>query len=100
MNAALVSRILSLVPDRMPRMQTGTLFNPAAPGVCAHPGRVAHLARFLDWLGPLREVTFEDQREFGLLTPFGKPAIDAPMEEESAAEPAAPQALPTEDALT
>ena len=101
MNAALVSRTLSLVPDRMPRTQTGTLFNPAAPGVCAHPARVAHLARFLDWLGPLREVTLEDQREFGLLTPFGKPALDAPMlDEESAAEPAAPEARPTEDALT
>jgi hypothetical protein len=101
MNAALVSRTLSLVPDRMPRMQTGTLFNPAAPGVCAHPERVAHLARFLEWLGPLREVTMEDQREFGLLTPYGKPTLDAPtMDEESDAEPAAPTAHPTEDALT
>jgi hypothetical protein len=86
----------------MPRMQTGTLFNPAAPGVCAHPERVAHLARFLEWLGPLREVTREDQREFGLLTPYGKPTLDAPMmDEESEAEPAAPApaVLPTEDAL-
>ena len=104
MNAALVTRTLSLVPDRMPRMQTGTQFNPVAPGVCAHPERVAHLARFLDWLGPLREVTREDQREFGLLTPYGKPTLDAPMmmDEESdapGAEAPAPTTLPTEDAL-
>lgn len=103
MNAALVTRTLSLVPDRMPRMQTGTLFNPAAPGVCAHPERVAHLARFLDWLGPLREVTREDQREFGLLTPYGKPTLDVPMmDEESEAEPAAPTepaVHPTEDVI-
>ena len=103
MNAALVTRTLSLVPDRMPRMQTGTQFNPVAPGVCAHPERVAHLARFLDWLGPLREVTREDQREFGLLTPYGKPTLDAPMmeEESDAAGADAPVAttLPTEDAL-
>ena len=104
MNAALVSRTLSLVPDRMPRTQTGTQFNPVAPGVCAHPERVAHLARFLDWLGPLREVTREDQREFGLLTPYGKPTLDAPMmmDEESdapGAEAPAPTTLPTEDAL-
>jgi hypothetical protein len=88
----------------MPRMQTGTQFNPVAPGVCAHPERVAHLARFLDWLGPLREVTREDQREFGLLTPYGKPTLDAPMmmDEESdapGAEAPAPTTLPTEDAL-
>ena len=104
MNAALVTRTLSLVPDRMPRMQTGTHFNPVAPGLCAHPERVAHLARFLDWLGPLREVTREDQREFGLLTPYGKPTLDAPMmmDEESdapGAEAPAPTTLPTEDAL-
>ena len=104
MNAALVTRTLSLVPDRMQRLQTGTLFNPAAPGVCAHPERVAHLARFLEWLGPLREVTREDQREFGLLTPYGKPTLDAPMmmDEESDApggEAPAPTTLPTEDAL-
>ena len=104
MNAALVIRTLSLVPDRMQRLQTGTLFNPAAPGVCAHPERVAHLARFLEWLGPLREVTREDQREFGLLTPYGKPTLDAPMmmDEESdapGAEAPAPTTLPTEDAL-
>ena len=80
MNA--VSRTLALVPDRVARTQTGTLFNPAAPGVCSHPERVAHLARFLEWLGPLREVTKDDLHTFGLLTPYAKPV----MEEEAEAD--------------
>ena len=89
MNA--VSRTLALIPDRVPRTLTGTLFNPAAPGVCPHPERVAHLARFLEWLGPLREVTKEDLHTFGLLTPYAKPAMEEEGESdtEQAAAPAA-----------
>lgn len=74
MNAAIVARTLSLIPDRVPRAQSGSTFDPAAPGG-AHPDRVAHLAQFLNWLGPLNPVTKDDLRIFGLLTPFGKPAI-------------------------
>ena len=83
MNAASVSRILALIPDRVARVQTGTLFNPAAPGVCSHPERVAHLARFLDWLGPLREVTTDDLHTFGLLTPYAKSAIEDEAESDT-----------------
>ena len=115
MNAALVTRTLSLVPDRMQRLQTGTLFNPAAPGVCAHPERVAHLARFLEWLGPLREVTKDDLRLFGLMTPYGKPTLDGhpdlldghadsldghPEEEAGDPEATVPQAAPPQDLLS
>jgi hypothetical protein len=75
MNAALVARTLSLIPDRVARAQTGSLFDPAAPACCAHPDRITHLARFLSWLGPLNPVTKDDLRIFGLLTPFGKPAV-------------------------
>jgi hypothetical protein len=90
MNA--VSRTLALIPDRVARTQTGTLFNPAAPGVCSHPERVAHLARFLDWLGPLHEVTKDDLQTFGLLTPYARPAIEeeADADSEQAAAPATP----------
>lgn len=87
MNTALVSRTLAFVPERVARVQSGSLFNPAAPGMCAHPDRVAHLARFLEWLGPLREVTSDDQRAFGLVTPYGKPAFDAPLDDEAEHEP-------------
>jgi hypothetical protein len=97
MNA--VSRIVALVPDRVARTQTGTLFNPGTPGVCSHPERVAHLARFLDWLGPLREVTRDDLQVFGLLTPYAKPAMEeeGEVDTEHAAAPLAPLA-PAEQA--
>jgi len=95
MNA--VSRILALIPDRVARTQTGTLFNPATPGVCSHPERVAHLARFLDWLGPLHEVTKDDLHTFGLLTPYAKPSIEeeADADTEHLGVPAAPAAAAT-----
>ncbi len=101
MNVGNVSRTLSFVPERVPRVQSGSLFDPASPGVCAHPERVAHLARFLEWLGPLREVTKEDLRTFGLMTPYGKPSLDgAPLDgarpEEEGGDPEAtvPQGPP------
>ena len=98
MNA--VSRIVALIPDRVARTQTGTLFNPAAPGVCSHPERVTHLARFLDWLGPLREVTRDDLHVFGLLTPYSKPAMEEEAEGdmEPTATPTAPSAAPVAQA--
>jgi len=73
MNAAIVARTLSLIPDRVMRMQTGSLFDPAAP--CAHPERVAHLLQFLTWLGPLQPLSKDDLRILGLLTPYARPAI-------------------------
>jgi hypothetical protein len=75
-----------LIPERVARVQSGSTFNPAAVGACAHPDRVAHLAQFLEWLGPLREVTKDDLRVFGLMTPYGKPALEIPAEEESEPE--------------
>ncbi len=120
MNAALVSRTLSLIPDRVARVQSGSLFDPNAQGTCAHPERIAHLAQFLGWLGPLREATKEDLRIFGLVTAYGKPAVDSVMDDEVEGEldaeleadeeleamapvaaPLAPMALPAEEvALT
>jgi len=73
MNAAIVARTLSLIPDRVPRMQTGSIFDPSAP--CAHPDRVAHLLQFLTWLGPLQPLSKDDLRILGLMTPYAKPAI-------------------------
>jgi hypothetical protein len=75
MNAALIARTLSLIPDRVPRAQSGSTFDPSAPACCAYPDRITHLAQFLNWLGPLNPVTKDDLRIFGLLTPYGKPAV-------------------------
>jgi hypothetical protein len=83
MNAAMVSRTLSLIPDRVARAQSGSLFDPNAQGARAYPERIAHLAQFLTWLGPLREATKEDLRIFGLVTAYGKPAVGAELDEES-----------------
>ena len=83
MNAAIVARTLSLIPDRVPRMQTGSIFDPSAP--CAHPDRVAHLLQFLTWLGPLQPLTKDDLRILGLMTPYAKPAI-ALVDEDSDAD--------------
>jgi hypothetical protein len=83
MNAANVSRVLSLIPDRIARTQMGGLFDPANTAACAHPERIAHLVQFLTWLGPLQPLTKEDLRQFGLVTPYGRPAIEAPAEDEA-----------------
>jgi hypothetical protein len=80
MNAALVARTLSLIPDRVPRMQSGSAFDPSAAASCAHPERIAHLAQFLGWLGPLHPISRDDLRVLGLLTSYGKPAV--PLAEE------------------
>jgi hypothetical protein len=108
MNAAMVSRTLSLIPDRVARTLSGCVFDPQAPGACAHPERISHLAQFLNWLGPLREVTKDDLRIFGLVTPYGRPAmessLDAEADEAEADVELAPIAIaaeePREPALT
>jgi hypothetical protein len=103
MNAAMISRTLSLIPDRVARVQSGSLFDSQAQAGCAHPERITHLAQFLGWLGPLREVTKDDLRIFGLVTPYGRPAMEAEVEAELDAdldaelEVDAPLAAPAED---
>ena len=88
MNAALVARTLSLIPDRVSRAQTGSVFDPATP-CCAHPERIAHLLQFLNWLGPLQALTKDDLRILGLLMPYAKPAIALAAEDEGDDEPLA-----------
>ena len=83
MNAAIVWRTLSLIPDRMIRTQSGSLFDPQAQGAAE---RVTHLGQFLNWLGPLREVTKDDLRIFGLLSVYGKPMSGAAIEDDADAD--------------
>jgi hypothetical protein len=88
MDAAFVSRVLSLIPERAPRMQLGAPFLPEA-GASRHPERVRHLAKFLHWLSPLTALDKEDQKILGLLNAAGRPMhsgdaddadLDEPME--------------------
>src|SRR5215208_4919190 len=86
MNAATVSRVLSLIPERIERAPSGGAFDPSNGAACAFPERITHLAQFLNWLGPLQPLTKEDLRLFGLMTPYGKPAIEAVADDEADAD--------------
>ena len=73
MNAATVSRMMSLIPERTSRSLSGTGFVAAAAGACKHPERFAHLVEFLQWLSPLYPITKDDQRRLGLVGANGRP---------------------------
>jgi hypothetical protein len=104
MDAAFVSKILSMIPDRAMRTQLGAPFLPdfsSAPGGSRYQERVRHLAKFLNWLSPLSALDKEDQKILGLLNAAGRPvhgadAEDAefgPEEEEAALEDSGADAL-------
>jgi len=77
MNGATVFRLISLIPDRMPRSQSGSAFDGASSG------RAELLSRFLGWLGPLNPISKEEQQLLGVRAGGGKALID---EGEEAAE--------------
>jgi len=85
MNAAMINRIVSLIPERVTRQPSGVAFTPQA-SACRHPERIAHLAEFLSWTSPLYPITKYDQRVFGLLNEQGRPVHAVDMEEDEADE--------------
>jgi hypothetical protein len=60
MNGTAVFRLISLIPDRSLRAQTGTHFQPDGSA------RMALIRRFLHWMGPLDTLSREDQQVLGL----------------------------------
>ena len=60
MDAATVFRVISLVPDRTARAQSGSPFDGASSA------RAEMLSRLLGWLGPLCPISKEQQQLFGL----------------------------------
>jgi hypothetical protein len=60
MNGTTVFRLISLIPDRSLRAQTGTHFRPD------DSARMALIRRFLHWMGPLDTLSREDQQVLGL----------------------------------
>jgi hypothetical protein len=94
MNAGSVSRLLSLIPQRTGRAQSGVLFTPQGCG-CAYPERLGQLSRFLSWLRPLDALTREEQVALGLVAPNGRPVQPADEDdaEEAELESEAPRAL-------
>lgn len=92
MDAAYVSKILSLIPDRAARAQSGAAFIPEE-GSSRYPERVRHLAGLLGWLSPLAALSKDDQKILGLLNAAGRPIHAG---EEPGEEPADDEA-PLED---
>ena len=82
MNAGTVSRLLSLVPERTGRAQSGVLFAAQACS-CAYPERLAQLSGFLTWLRPLDGLSREEQAILGLVAPNGRAM---PVDEDDAEE--------------
>jgi hypothetical protein len=87
MNAAMINRIVSLIPERVARLPSGVAFTPAGASACRYPERLAHLAQFLSWMSPLNPITKDDQRVFGLLNAAGRPVHAADLEEDELLEP-------------
>ncbi len=88
MNAAMVAKILSLIPERVARARSETNFQ-AEGAACKHPERFAHLVKFLQWLSPLTVLTRDDQQLLGLLSASGRamhPGDEEDGEAESEAE--------------
>jgi hypothetical protein len=75
MSAVAVSRLIALIPDRSPRMQSGSVFSPSEAAACRYPDRMSYLTRFLHWLGPLGPMTREDQQILGVRSSGGRPML-------------------------
>jgi len=75
MDAALVFRLMSLVPDRSARAQSGSVFSPSEAAACRFPDRMSYLGRFLHWLGPLDPMSKEDQQILGVRSSGGRPLM-------------------------
>ena len=86
MNATLVFRLMSLIPDRSPRAQSGSVFSSSEAATCRYPERIAYLTRFLHWLGPLDPMTREDQQILGVRSSGGRPMAAGETGEELADE--------------
>lgn len=83
MTAGTVSRVLSLIPERTVRIQSGVNFDPQS-AQCVHPERLAHVVTFLGWLSPLAALTRDDQVMLGLVAANGRPV--QPTEDEEGEE--------------
>jgi hypothetical protein len=83
MDAAMIARVMSVIPERAAWTHTGAAF-------AAHESQgaqVLYLAKFLQWLSPLTVLTKDDQRALGLLAAHQRPvAEDVELDEEGGLE--------------
>lgn len=75
MDATRVFRLISLIPDRALRAQSGSMFSPSEAAACRYPDRMSYLGRFLHWMGPLNPMTREDQQILGVRSSGGRPML-------------------------
>lgn len=87
-NPAVVSRIVSAIPERIPRSLTGTAFSVDGARACSDPARLVSVARLLQWLSPLNPLNGDEQRALGLTAAalrsgqlVEEPGDEAPVEE-------------------
>ena len=82
MDGASVIRLMSLIPERGARMQSGTLFSVDGSA------KMDLLRRFLHWLGPLECLSKEDQQLLGVRAGGAKPLAEGEegVEEEAATD--------------
>lgn len=66
MNTAMVSRIVSSIPERTARSLSGTAFSVDGARSCSDPARLVSVARLLQWLSPLSPLSGDEQRALGL----------------------------------
>ena len=71
MDAATVSRVMSLIPERSAWSPSGSAF-----GAEGKSDRVTLIARLLHWLSPLEALTPENQQALGIRAGGGRAADD------------------------
>lgn len=87
MNPAVVSRIVSLIPERTARALSGTAFSLEGARACSDPARLVSVARLLQWLSPLNPLSGDDQRALGLHVSLVRPGHpDEPVESDEVDE--------------
>ena len=74
MDGATVFRLISLIPDRMARSQSGSPFDDASDV------RAGLLSRFLGWLGPLNPISKEEQQLLGVRAGSSKVPVEDELE--------------------
>lgn len=74
MDTASVFRVISLIPDRMPRSPSGSAFDGASSE------RAELLSRFLGWLGPLTPISKDEQQLFDVRAPATRPLLETDAE--------------------
>jgi MoxR-like ATPase len=82
MDAAMIARVMSAIPERAAWAHTGTAFEPHD----AQGAQVKYLAQFLQWLSPLTQLTKDDQRALGLLATPHRPIAEEEAELEEDVE--------------